>query len=236
MDPLYLRVEREIVEKIAQGDFAIGDLLPTEAELRETYGVSRDTIRKALRRIHDRGMIERRTSAGTRVVSASPVSGYEPIVQSSDDIVALVAETRIRVASSGVVKADRELARRLRCRVGKEWFCLSGLRVRRGGSNELLCWSDQYLRPDLNRETLTKGTFEAAEMRGQRIEQEITAELLDETRAAALSATPGSPALVVTRRHFKGRRALSVGIHIHPADRYSIRSVVDGLGHREPKG
>ena len=133
-EPLYLRVEQEIVEKIAQGDFAIGDLLPTEAELRETYGVSRDTIRKALRRIHDRGMIERRTSAGTRVVSASPISGYEPIVQSPDDIVALVAETRIRVVSSGVVKADRELARRLRCRIGKEWFCLSGPRVRRGGS------------------------------------------------------------------------------------------------------
>ena len=145
-------------------------------------------------------MIERRTSAGTRVVSATPVSGYEPIVQSPDDIVALVGETRIRVASSGVVKADRELARRLRCRVGKEWFCLSGPRVPRGGVGAPLCWSDQYLRPELNRKTLIKGDFEAAEMRGQRIEQEITAELLDETRATALDAKPGSPALVDTSR------------------------------------
>jgi len=234
-EPLYLRVEREIVEKIARGDLAVGELLPTEAELREAYGVSRDTIRKALRRIHDLGMIERRTAAGTRVVSTRPVSGYEGVVQSPDDIVALVADTRIRVAWSGEVKADRALARRLRCRVGREWFCLSGPRVPRGGSTAL-CWSDQYLAPGLNREALVKGNFEAEDMRGQQIEQEITAELLDETRATALEAEPGSAALVVTRRHFRGRTALSVGVHFHPADRYSIRSFVNGRSPQSPEG
>lgn len=224
--PLYRQVEQHLVEQIARGRYGVGDLLPTEAELCEEHGVSRHTVRQALRRIHDLGMIERRTSAGTRVVSAEPVAGYQPIATSTDDIVALVAGTRIRVEWSGEVTADRVLARRLRCRVGATWFCLAGPRIERHGSSLPLCWSEQYLRPELDRDRLIRGDFEAVEMRGQRIEQEITADVLDERCASALEADPGSPALVVTRRHFAGRRLISVGVHVHPADRYSIRTVV----------
>ena len=228
--PLYRQVEQHLVEQIAHGHYAVGDLLPTEAELCEAHGVSRHTIRQALRRIHDLGMIERRTSAGTRVVSATPVAGYQPVVQSPDDIVSFVQDTRILRAEAGEVRADREIARRLRCRVGTTWFRLAGPRVRRDGSPLPLCWSEQYLRPDVDREPLITGDFEATEMRGQRIEQEITAEILDERRARALEAEPGSAALVVTRRHYQGRTLISVGVHIHPADRYSIRSVLAPVG------
>ena len=224
--PLYRQVERHLVEQIARGRYAVGDLLPTEADLCAEHGVSRHTIRQALRRIHDVGMIERRTSAGTRVVSAEPVGGYQPIANSPDDIVALVAGTRILTAFSGEVKADRALAQRLRCRVGARWFCLAGPRVERQGSSLPLCWSEQYLRPEFDPERLIRGNFEAVEMRGQRIEQEITADSLDERRAQALEAEAGSPALVVTRRHYESRRLVSAGVHIHPADRYSIRSVI----------
>lgn len=228
--PLYRQVEQHLVEQIARGRYAVGDLLPTEAELCEEYGVSRYTVRQALRRIHDLGMIERRTSAGTRVVSAEPVGGYQPIVQSTDDIVALVAGTRIRTEWSGEITADRALARRLRCRVGSTWFCLAGPRVERRGASLPLCWSAQYLRPELDRERLVSGDFEAAEMRGQRIEQEITADLIEERHAHALEAEAGSPSLVVTRRHYEGRRLISAGVHVHPADRYSIRSRVSASG------
>ena len=228
--PLYRQVEQHLVEQIVRGRYSVGDLLPTEAELCEEHGVSRHTVRQALRRIHDLGMIERRTSAGTRVVSAEPVSGYQPVVSSVDDIVAIVAGTRIQAASSGEVTADRSLAKRLRCRVGAKWFCLAGPRFERGGGSLPVCWSEQYLRPDLDPDRLISGRFEAVEMRGQRIEQEITADVLDEARASALEAEPGSPALVVTRRHYDRRRMLSAGVHIHPADRYSIRTVVSSPG------
>ena len=224
--PLYRQVEQHLVEQIAHGRYAVGDLLPTEAELCEQHGVSRHTVRQALRRIHDLGMIERRTSAGTRVVSAEPVAGYQPVVNTPDDIVSLVAGTRIQTASSGELVADRVLAKRLRCRVGTRWFCLAGPRLERHGSPLPLCWSEQYLRPDLDPGRLIRGDFEAAEMSGQRIEQEITADALDERAAHALEAEVGSPALVITRRHYKGRRLISAGVHLHPADRYSIRSVI----------
>jgi GntR family transcriptional regulator len=55
------------------------------------------------------------------------------------------------------------------------------------------------------------------------IEQEIRADLLDEEQAAALHAEPGTAALVVVRRHRDpGGRLVPIGVHTHPAERFSI--------------
>ena len=228
--PLYAQVERALAQAISAGAYRIGDQIPTEAELCARHGVSRHTVREALRRLQDLGMIERRTSAGTRVVSARPISAYQPdsvyqpVAESTADILSLVEQTRIARPTSARIKANRALARRLRCRVGTPWFKLAGPRVKRSGGEKPLCWSEQYLRPELDRTPLIRGDFDAEQMRGHRIEQEICADVLSSELAAALGAAAGSPALVVIRRHAQRGRMISVGIHTHPADRFSIRT------------
>ena len=60
-----------------------------------------------------------------------------------------------------------------------------------------------------------------------RVEQTISADLLTEEMAGALGAEAGAPALVISRRNVDSRGLLSnVGIHTHPADRYSITTMV----------
>ena len=55
------------------------------------------------------------------------------------------------------------------------------------------------------------------------MEQTISAALLDSHMASVLGAEPGSAALVITRRNRdQSGRLVSVGIHSHPADRYTI--------------
>lgn len=222
--PLYAQLERSLVAAISKGRYRVGDQLPTEAELCERHGVSRHTVRAALRRIQDLGMIERRTSAGTRVISAQPIDDYQPLATSPADILSLVEQTRIAHPESGEIKADRLLARRLRCRAGTTWFRLAGARLRRTGDKQPLCFSEQFLRPDLDPTPLIRGDFVLDELRGQRIEQEITADVIDEHLAGALDAKTGSPAIVIIRRHFEKARLISVGIHTHPTDRFSIRT------------
>ena len=53
-NPAYATVYDVMKKEIIEGDFAIGDLLPTEPELEKRFGVSRTTVRKAvdLSRIH----------------------------------------------------------------------------------------------------------------------------------------------------------------------------------------
>jgi len=44
---MYRQIADTIQQWIAQGELAPGDALPTEAELREQFGVSRVTVRQA---------------------------------------------------------------------------------------------------------------------------------------------------------------------------------------------
>lgn len=54
-------------QRIANGEFAVGDTLPIEPELARELGVSRTTIREAVRSLVTLGMLEVRTRAGTSV-------------------------------------------------------------------------------------------------------------------------------------------------------------------------
>jgi DNA-binding FadR family transcriptional regulator len=51
-------VVQRIQDAILDGDISNGDVLPSERELKERFGISRGTLREALRVLEDRGLIE----------------------------------------------------------------------------------------------------------------------------------------------------------------------------------
>ena len=57
----YQDVVEQIQEAIVEGQLAAGSLLPAERELKEQFGVSRGTLREALRVLEQKGLIEIRT-------------------------------------------------------------------------------------------------------------------------------------------------------------------------------
>nr|WP_244211454.1 GntR family transcriptional regulator [Streptomyces antibioticus] len=71
--PEYLRIAAELRQRIASGQLAPGDQLPTLPALCTTYGVSETTIRNALRLLATEGLIETRARAGTRVRPRPPI-------------------------------------------------------------------------------------------------------------------------------------------------------------------
>ncbi|NYT77706.1 FadR family transcriptional regulator [Alcaligenaceae bacterium] len=52
-------------ERIRNGEFQVGEKLPTEAELVESFGVSRTVIREAMLRLQEAGLVETRHGIGT---------------------------------------------------------------------------------------------------------------------------------------------------------------------------
>lgn len=64
---LHGRVAHDIGRGIVSGRIAEGDLLPREAELSESYGVSRQAIREGLKVLAAKGLVVSRRRAGTRV-------------------------------------------------------------------------------------------------------------------------------------------------------------------------
>ena len=65
---LYEQVVEQIKNMIVQGIYKKGDLLPSEKELIEMTGVSRITVREALRLLNEAGVIETHKGKGSFVV------------------------------------------------------------------------------------------------------------------------------------------------------------------------
>lgn len=65
--PLYKQIVRDLVNRIETGAYKEGDKLPTETELMEEYGVSRITVRSAIKELEEADIVERTRGKGTFV-------------------------------------------------------------------------------------------------------------------------------------------------------------------------
>lgn len=75
----YEIIANSISEEIRRDHYPDGTLLPTEKQLTEKYGVSRQTVRKALSVLHDRGIIEKRQGSGSYVRILNPGAGSRKV-------------------------------------------------------------------------------------------------------------------------------------------------------------
>lgn len=104
--PLYLQTEEALIQLLA--DSEPGDQLPPEPELAQRLGVSRSTLREALRALKGQGLIARRQGVGTFVQPQAPVipSGLETL--ESLDVIASRLGMVVRTAQ--VVIEERPAA------------------------------------------------------------------------------------------------------------------------------
>lgn len=78
---LYEQVVERVNDMIARGLYKKDDLLPSEKELMEMMGVSRVTVREALRLLGEAGVIRTQKGKGSYVlVDASQFSGHEDVL------------------------------------------------------------------------------------------------------------------------------------------------------------
>ena len=76
--PRYRSIAAELHRRIANQDYAPGELLPSEVELANEFGVTRMTVRQALTGMVNDGMLVRRQGVGipeaTNVVARYPIA------------------------------------------------------------------------------------------------------------------------------------------------------------------
>ena len=68
--PMYHQVATQLESSIQTGQIGIGAWLENEIDLASHLGVSRPTVRQAISRLVDAGLVVRQRGVGTRVVSA----------------------------------------------------------------------------------------------------------------------------------------------------------------------
>ena len=111
--PKYFQIARILRERIQRQEYAPGEQIPTEAELCETYEVSRITVREAINKLVQEGYLDRRQGKGTYVVHQKLRRNIAKVYSFSSDMRQLGLEPRSRILDLRVEEAPPEVARRM---------------------------------------------------------------------------------------------------------------------------
>ena len=96
--PVYSQVAFDVASKIASGDIREGDRFTGRSLMGSQYGVSSETIRRAMRHLSDMGIISVQNNVGSTVLSQKRAREYVEQYQEDKDLRALKAELREMLA------------------------------------------------------------------------------------------------------------------------------------------
>ncbi|MET9832869.1 winged helix-turn-helix domain-containing protein [Streptomyces sp. NPDC006385] len=74
----FQRVAHELRARMTDGPYTLGSFLPSQRDLAEEFGVSRDTVQRALRELVDEGWIESRQGSGSKVIKTQRIQSSTP--------------------------------------------------------------------------------------------------------------------------------------------------------------
>jgi GntR family transcriptional regulator len=231
--PLYVSLAQALMRDIAQKRYPVGSLLPTEDAIATRYGVSRHTVRQALRELKEEGVISSHRGIGTRVRSPAEVRRVFSGINTIGDLMQFAESTEMRVLGRKEIVADAAFASQYNCKPGQAWLEVTLLR-KVADQKRPLGYVQAFIRPEyadaIGREkAYTRPIYSYIEERfGVRIVevlQEITAVNLSSDVARALKATEGQAAMRITR-HFLDRSGTLVEISVghYPSGLYTQRS------------
>jgi GntR family transcriptional regulator len=231
----YAELASALVKEIVGGSHVVGSLLPTEHELAERHGVSRHTVRAALRLLQELGYVSRKKAVGTIVESTNPNASYTQSFSTVEDLVR-VAATEVRsIENVRSTILDRNTARRLEAPIGSQWILMSATRVDVRKSRAPVAWAEIYIdaafagitedickHPDMLISSLIEREFGLAIAE---IRQVVSGMLIETSLANVLGVEPGSPGLRLVRQYKSADgRILEITDTCYPADRVSVSS------------
>ena len=227
----YALLAQSLVERISNGRYPRGSMLPTEAELCKQFGVSRTTVREAMRALIEKGLVARKPGIGTWVRSTYA----DPRFVHSLDSIADVFQYGWRSAKPVMmacrnVEATEQETELLYCEPGQQWTRFEYMRSLAGKGTPMV-YTVGYVSPlfpaVVDQIPLSvEPTYSHIErLYGEDVatlEQRISAISINAREARLLKIKPGSSGLYVVRHFFGSRdRLLLVTQSTYPSARFS---------------
>jgi GntR family transcriptional regulator len=206
--PLWVQLAEELRAAIEEG--RVRHRLPSEPELRDAFGVSRATVREAIRQLRAEGYLDARQGRGTFVVPRRQFEGYQ---QQRFSLAARLADVGQEVAWVLGVEEREDPRAGARLDVPGETFVV--VRRLRGVEDQVVALEEASLRvPEgrvlLDAEVHRGSVYELLEQRaGVHITagiDEVSAVSADEEAARLLEVPEGTALILIERRAFAGQR------------------------------
>jgi GntR family transcriptional regulator len=232
--PLYRALANTLRQQIAEGVWPQGGQLPPELELCASYEVSRHTARDALRLLAEEGLIARRRGAGTLVLRAQPLGPFSQDWGEVSDILQYARDARLHISHYGLPTPAEVAAMQLDPSLS--WASVRGVRLRPEGGSPLaltqICVRADLMPSQADLEAWPEAIAElisrTAGVNAVRIEQAISAIVLDRDEAKALKEHAGDAALRTIRRYMDATgQVYQASVSIHPGNRFAYRMVIE---------
>ncbi len=228
--PLYHQLKTVLLQQLRQGHWKSDDKLPTEDELGAQFGVSKATVRQALRDLAQAGLVRREQGRGTFVADNKIRFGPRQLNSFTQEMREMGAQAGSRVLEQKVVPAAEEVARKLQVPPGTPIFLLYRLRVAGG---EPMGLQTVHIPADFvpgiaEIDFEPASLYETLEKRfgllPDHASQKHFAVAVGAEEAGLLNVPAGSPALGGERLTFlRGGQALELTYSIMRGDRYQIQ-------------
>jgi GntR family transcriptional regulator len=225
--PLYFQIAESLRESIQSGAVEPGQRLDNELELAERLGVSRPTVRQAIQRLVQQGLVVRRRGLGTVVVAPRIM---RPLALSSlyDDLESAQRQPTTAVLAATEIEADEGIAALLSVSVGTPVLSVDRLRSADGTPLAIM---HNYIparllagaAADLDR----VGLYDLLRRQGVQLhaaQQVIGARRATQQEARLLQATRTATVLTMIRTAFDpAGQPVEHGSHAYLAARYSFQ-------------
>jgi len=238
--PRYIELADDLRARILRDEFPQAEQFPTEIMLCGQYGVSRFTVREALRTLQSEGMIQRKRGSGTVIQSAAARGGalHQPL-SNVNEILQYARDTHVVFERGVSVALPRNLAQQIGAPSGGKWAQFRGIRSGRDAERPIAL-TEAYIHPDLAEAasaidlaepTLFRQLERLARVKIARVTQDIQAVAATAEMAAALGVARRSPCLRILRCYVDtDGRVIEISVSHHPGDRfaYSMHIEVEG--------
>jgi len=222
--PLYHQAARVLEQAIKDGRLPRGSKLDSELDLAERLGISRPTMRAAIKQLVDKGLLVRRRGIGT-MVAPKPVRQAVALTSLYDDLKQAGREPRTRILAFEEAPCPPDVAEHLG--LGPTDPVLRFDRLRIAGSDPIALMYNviplgllEIEKEDLERTGLYD-LFRGSGIAPHVATQRVGARKAGAEEAELLEIEPGDPVLTMTRIAYDTNgRPIEYGSHRYPAESY----------------
>ncbi|QYN56101.1 GntR family transcriptional regulator [Lactobacillus panisapium] len=194
-EPMYIKIHNQIKREIENHVYQVGSRIPAERQLALKFGVSRMTLRQAIKTLEDEGILEQRLGSGTYVANQKVQEKMSGIMSFTDITHANGQTPSSKLISYRFGKPSLSETERLNLKDDQEVLRMERIRY---ADNVPICYEVVTIPQDLiskiSKADISSHLYQALEKNGYqigRVTEYISAAVANENSARLLDAKKG---------------------------------------------
>ena len=224
--PIYLQIKNAIGEKITNGEWKPGNMIPSENQLVSELGASRMTINRSLRELTVEGLLRRVHGLGTFVAEPRRQASLIELRSIADEIRAQGKVHRAEVLELIEVSAEGTLVEQMAVTPGDPLYHVIVVHYQDEVPIQL---ESRHVNPEIvpgfmatDFTRITPTDYLISQVRPDELEHVVQAVMPDDFIAAHLAIPMTEPCLKLKRRTWKKGVVVTVADMIYPSSRYDL--------------